>query len=106
MDSEIVQMGKNGGSATADSTDEDSEKESDDVEVKVEERVSIDQCIQMTTDLIEAFQQRDTLTDQEIMTLYLWKDRFIKETPKFMKQTAEDSWFKGATSASQQSTTN
>lgn len=103
-DAEIVEMLKNGGSATADSTGKDSENESDDEEVKVKKRVSIDKCFQMTMDLIEVFEQRTIFTEQEIMTVYLWKDRLIKEKPKFMKQTTVDNWLKRATSACKQST--
>ena len=103
-DAEIVEMVKNGGSATADITGKDSENESDDDEVKNQERVSIDKCIQMTTDLIEAFKQCNIFTEQEIMMLYLWKDRLIKEKPKFMKQITVDNWFKRATSACKHST--
>ena len=65
---------------------------------------SIDKCIQMTTDLVEAFEQRNLFTEQEIMTLYLWKDRLIKEKPKLMKQTTVDNWMKRATSACKQAT--
>ncbi|MPD04097.1 hypothetical protein E2C01_099767 [Portunus trituberculatus] len=38
------------------------------------------------------------------MTLYLWKDRLIKEKPKLMKQITVDNWLKRATSASKQAT--
>ena len=38
------------------------------------------------------------------MTLYLWKDRLIKEKPKLMKQTTVDNWLKRATSACKQAT--
>ena len=103
-DAEILEMVKNGGSATADITGKDSENESDGDEAKVQERVSIDKCIQMTTDLIEAYEQRSIITEQEIMMPYLCKDRLIKEKPKFMKQTAVDNWFKRVTSACKQST--
>lgn len=89
-DAEIVEMVKNEGSATVGSTGKDSENESDDDEVRVQERVPTDKCIQMTTDLIAAFEQRNILTEQEIITLYLWKDRLIKEKPQFMKQTTTD----------------
>ncbi|MPC81549.1 hypothetical protein E2C01_076173 [Portunus trituberculatus] len=74
------------------------------IEVKIQERVSIDKCIQMTTDLIETFEQHNIFTKQEIMTLYLWKDHLIKEKPKLMKQTTVDNWLKRATSACKQAT--
>ena len=78
-DAEIVEMVKNGGNTPADTNGKDSENESDEDEAKIQERVSIDKCIQMTTDLIEAFEQCNLYTEQEMMTLYLWKDRLIKE---------------------------
>ena len=90
-------------SATADIMGIDSENESDD-EVKVGERVSIDKCIQLTTELIEALEQRDTFTEQQVMTLYLMKESLIKEKPKVMKQTTVDNWLKRATSASKRCT--
>ena len=61
-DAEIVEMVKNGGNTPADTNGKDSENESDEDEAKIQERVSIDKCIQMTTDLIEAFEQRNLFT--------------------------------------------
>ena len=58
----------------------------------------------MTTDLIEAFEQRNLFTKQEIMSLYLWKDCLIKEKPKLMKQITMDNWLNAATSACKQAT--
>lgn len=103
-DAEIVEMVKNDGNTPADINGNDSENESDEDEAKIQERVSIDKCIQMTTDLIEAFEQRNLFTEQEIMTLYLWKDRLIKEKPKLMKQTTVDNWLRRATSTCKQAT--
>lgn len=69
---EIVQMVKNVGSATADSIGQDKENESDDNEVKVQEWVSSDKCIQMATDLIEACKQRNMpVPGSEAVILYI-----------------------------------
>ncbi|KAG7170063.1 putative Jerky protein-like 74, partial [Homarus americanus] len=55
MAAEMVQMVQKGQSTGTDSNDSEEDE-------KVQERISIDKCIQLTTDLIEGLEQRNIFT--------------------------------------------
>lgn len=69
-------------------------EECEDENKAVKERISIDKCIQMTRDSITGLEQRNFITEQEIMSVYLIQTKLIRENPKFQKQATLQQWFK------------
>uniref|UniRef100_A0A8C0GS27 Uncharacterized protein n=1 Tax=Chelonoidis abingdonii TaxID=106734 RepID=A0A8C0GS27_CHEAB len=79
---EIVQMVQQGKTKdNKDSSDGDEDEDED-----VAEKNSIDKCIQLTTNVTEGLEQRHFNSEQEIMSLYMIREKLIKEKPKYMRQ--------------------
>uniref|UniRef100_A0A8C3F5U8 HTH CENPB-type domain-containing protein n=1 Tax=Chrysemys picta bellii TaxID=8478 RepID=A0A8C3F5U8_CHRPI len=90
MDEEIVQMvqqGKNKDNEEASDGDEDDDE-------YVTEKISIDKCIQLVTNLIEGLEQRRFISEQAIMSLYMIREKLIKEKTKYMRQAQLEDWLK------------
>uniref|UniRef100_UPI00398F7695 general transcription factor II-I-like isoform X2 n=1 Tax=Pristiophorus japonicus TaxID=55135 RepID=UPI00398F7695 len=66
----------------------------EDDEGEVEERISIDTCIQLATDLIAGLEQRTFISEQDIMSVYMIQEKLIKEKTKYMRQAKLQDWFK------------
>ncbi|CAM2119708.1 unnamed protein product [Caretta caretta] len=79
----MVQQGKN-----------KDNKEDSDGDEDVEEKISIDKCIQLATNVIEGLEQRHFISEQEIMSLYMIREKLIKEKPKYMRQAKLEDWLK------------
>ena len=72
-----------------------SEGESDDQnEEDVAERISIDRLIQLTGELLKGLEQRNFISKQEIINIYMLQDKLIKERPRHMKQLSLQDIFK------------
>ncbi|KAG7157696.1 Jerky protein-like 43 [Homarus americanus] len=63
-------------------------------EEDIKKRISIDRCIQLWTELITGLEQKNFITEQEIMAVYLIQSKLNKEKPKYMKQATLQEWFK------------
>ncbi|XP_064420150.1 tigger transposable element-derived protein 2-like [Latimeria chalumnae] len=91
-DSEIVEMIVN-----SDKNKENKGETSDENEEDVAEKISIERCIHLATELIAGLEQRSFITGQEIMNIYLLQDKLITERPKYMKQVWLQDMFKKIT---------
>lgn len=85
---EIMEMVQQGD--TREGHQDDSAEKNEDVE----ERISVDECIQMTRDLIGGLEQRDFITAQEIMSVYLIQRKLISKQENFQKQATLEQWLK------------
>ncbi|XP_072254361.1 tigger transposable element-derived protein 2-like [Pyxicephalus adspersus] len=82
-DSEIVDMVR---SLERNTRTGDEDESSDENEEDVREKISIDRLITLTTELLDGLEQQSFVSEQEIMNVYLLKDKLIRERPKYMKQ--------------------
>ncbi|KAG7168483.1 putative Jerky protein-like 69 [Homarus americanus] len=85
-DEEIVEMVKK--------REEEDDEASDEEEEDIKERISIDRCIQLCTELITGLEQKSFITEQEITAVSLIQSKLNKEKPKYMKQVTLQEWFK------------
>ncbi|XP_063794663.1 jerky protein homolog [Pseudophryne corroboree] len=87
-DSEIIDMVLNPAKIT-ESDDGDSEDEN-----VIEIPTGIDKLIEMTSELIKGLEQRNFVTEQELMHFHLMKEKLYRERSKLMKQPRLDVMFK------------
>ena len=57
-------------------------------------RISIDWLIQLTGGLLKTLEQRNFISEPEIMNIYMLQDKVIKERPRHMKQLSLQNIFK------------
>ncbi|KFD51910.1 hypothetical protein M514_07239 [Trichuris suis] len=88
-DSEIVQM-----VVCQDKKDSGEERCCDENEEDTGERISIDRLIKITSELLKGLEQRSSITEQEIMNIYMLQEKLIRERPKYMKQLISTDMFK------------
>uniref|UniRef100_A0A8C0IRW6 HTH CENPB-type domain-containing protein n=1 Tax=Chelonoidis abingdonii TaxID=106734 RepID=A0A8C0IRW6_CHEAB len=68
-------------------------------------KISIDKCIQLATNLVEGLEQRHFISEQAIMSLYMIREKLIKEEPKYMRQAPLEVWLKVARRSVEQHST-
>nr|XP_006126666.1 TOM1-like protein 2 isoform X1 [Pelodiscus sinensis] len=78
-DEEILEMRKN-----KDKFENNSEAEEN--HIMAEERISLDECIRLTTRLIAGLEQHNFISEQQIMNIHIIQSQLIREKQKYMKQ--------------------
>ena len=64
--------------------------------MNTEEKISFERMVCLTEELITGLEQRNFISEQQIMCVYKIKEQLLKERPKHMKQLTLDDMFKNA----------
>lgn len=76
------------------------ESESSESEEEVQEKISIDRCLELTNELLRGMEQKSFFTEQDIMSVYKIQEKLLKEKPKNLKQLKLSDMFNKSAAAS------